>query len=71
MDRKRPIIGSAYSWQPPKMHRRLTDAFGPYAELHREPTLRERVRWWLKAVAVLLMLASPFIGYFIAYVACN
>jgi hypothetical protein len=68
---KRPLIGAAHSWQPPRMHRCLTDAFGPYARLHLEPSLRERVRWWLKAAVVALMLTAPFTAYIVACVVCN
>lgn len=60
---QRPVIGSAHSWQPPRYHRRLTDAFGPYAELHREVTTRERIAGWLRLIAPTLLIVPPLLVY--------
>lgn len=55
-DKTKPVIGSAHGWQPPRYHRRLTDAFGPYAELHREVTARERIARWVRVIAPALLI---------------
>lgn len=60
---KKPVIGSAHSWQPQRYHRRLTDAFGPYAELHREVSMRERIAGWVKMIAPTLLIVLPLLIY--------
>ena len=60
---KKPVIGSAHGWQPPRYHRRLTDAFGPYAELHVEQPLRERIAGWVKIVVPALLIVLPIAAY--------
>jgi len=62
-DKTKPVIGSAYSHQPPRYHRRLTDAFGPYAELHREITMRERIARWARIAVPALLIVLPAFAY--------
>lgn len=62
-DKNKPVIGSAYSHQPPRYHRRLTDAFGPYAELNVERPMRERIAGWVKIVVPALLIVLPIAAY--------
>lgn len=62
-DKNKPVIGSAHGWQPPRYHRRLTDAFGPYAELHREVTARERIARWTRIAVPALLIVLPVFAY--------
>jgi len=62
-DKNKPVIGSAHGWQPPRYHRRLTDAFGPYAELHVEQPMRERIAGWARIVVPALLIVLPALAY--------